>query len=130
MKVMITGSAAAVTSTITKKEIETLAKYNPKALTLYGGENGKEPLFSIGVGNTSCGKISKYGIEFGQQTAEGGNATVTVVFCNPVDDPKEYIAENFGSALLNLAKLEETIPAAVAQIEAEKAAVLENITIA
>ena len=130
MKVTIAGSAAVITSTLSLEDVKTVAKYKPSALTLYGGEDGKDPLFSIGISGSTAGKIGEYGAEFGTQTADGGKATVTVVFGSPVDDAKEYIADALGGALLNLAKLEEALPNVIDQINAEKAAVLANITVA
>ena len=130
MKVTIACSAAVITSTLTLEDIATVAKYKPSALTLYGGEDGKDPLFSIGVSSFPAGKIGKFGAEFGTQTADGGKATVTVVFGEPVEDAKEFVADKLGGALLNLKKLEESLPAVIEEISAAKDEVLADITVA
>lgn len=130
MKVTIAGSAAVITSSLTLEDIKTLAKYKPSALTLYGGENGDEPLFTIGLSGKTCGAIGEFGAEFGTQTVEGGKASITMAIGAPVEDPKAYVAECVGGALLNLAKLEESLPGVIEQINTEKAAVLDCITVA
>lgn len=130
MKVTIAGSAAVITSDLSLENIKTVAKYKPSALTLYGGEDGKTPLFGICAGKQSAGSINEAGAEFGTQTADDGKATITVVFKEPVDDAKAYVADVYGGALLNLAKLEAKLPEVIDQINAEKAEVLSNITVA
>jgi len=130
MKVTIAGSAAVITSTLSLEDIKTVGKYAPESLTLYGGDSGKDPLFTIAVSAKPAGSICKYGAEFGTQTAEGGKATITIPITAPVADVKAFVADNYGGALANLAKLEEALPNVIEEICAARDAILASITIA
>ena len=48
-KAIIAGEAVVVTSSMKLEDLETIAKYRPEALTLKGGEDGKEPIFAISI---------------------------------------------------------------------------------
>ena len=129
-KIVIAGEAVVVTSAIKLEDLRKVAKYRPDALVLKGGEDGKEPVFRIGV-CSGTGKINKYGAEFGAETHDDAKlATITLVTDALEGDIREAVAEAIGASILNLNKLEETIPAVLAEIDAEKAAILGNITVA
>jgi len=129
-KIVIAGEAVVVTSAIKLEDLRKVAKYRPDALVLKGGEDGKEPIFRIGV-CSGTGKINKYGAEFGAETHDDAKlATITLVTDALEGDIREAVAEAIGASILNLNKLEETIPAVLAEIDAEKAAILGNITVA
>ena len=129
-KVTIAGEAVVITSALKLSDLRTIAKYRPDALTLKGGEDGKEPIFRVGV-CCGTGKINKYGAEFGAETHDDAKlATITLVSNNLEGDIREAVAEAVGTSILNLNKLEETLPAVLAEIEAEKNAILSNITVA
>ena len=129
-KIVIAGEAVVVTSAIKLEDLRKVAKYRPEALVLKGGEDGKEPIFRIGV-CSGTGKINKYGAEFGAETHDDAKlATITLVTDALEGDIREAVAEAIGASILNLNKLEETIPAVLAEIDAEKAAILGNITVA
>lgn len=129
-KIVIAGEAVVVTSAIKLEDLRKVAKYRPDALVLKGGEDGKEPIFRIGV-CSGTGKINKYGAEFGAETHDDAKlATITLVTGALEGDIREAVAEAIGASILNLNKLEETIPTVLAEIDAEKAAILGNITIA
>ena len=129
-KIVIAGEAVVVTSAIKLEDLCKVAKYRPDALVLKGGEDGKEPIFRIGV-CSGTGKINKYGAEFGAETHDDAKlATITLVTDALEGDIREAVAEAIGASILNLNKLEETIPAVLAEIDAEKAAILGNITVA
>ena len=128
-KVNVVGDAMVITSTMKYSEIETIKKFRPDALTLKGGEDGKEPIFSISIGDES--DISKYGVCFSGKTRdENGFATLTIGVCAGVENLKDTIADHFGRALVNISKLEESLPAVLEEIKAEKERVLEYIEIA
>ena len=55
-KIVIAGDAVIVTSTMKLEDIKTIAKYRPKALTLMGGEDGKEPIFAVRSEERRVGK--------------------------------------------------------------------------
>ena len=128
-KIVIAGEAVVITSAIKLSDLRKIAKYRPNALVLKGGEDGKEPIFRVGVCSGS-GKINKYGAEFGAETHDDAKlATITLVL--GIDgDVREAVAEAVGASILNLNKLEETLPAVLAEIDAEKDAILGNITVA
>ena len=128
-KVKIVGQAIVVTSALKLEDIKTVAKYRPQALTLEEGEGEeKEPVFAIGIGEDS---INKYGASFNKATRDGaGNAILTIVHDYTGDDIKTFIADNLGAALINLKKLEESIPGVLEEIAAQKAAILADVEIA
>ena len=130
-RITIAGDAVVVTSSMKLEDIRTIAKYRPEALILKGGDDGKEPIFAVGV-TKGNGSINQYGASFSPETHnEDGLATITIVVNGSVDgDIKDFVADRIGSAIINLNKLEESLPCVVEEINAEKAAVIESITIA
>lgn len=131
MKVNVNGSAIVVTSSLKLEDIKTVEKFRPEALTVMGGKDGKEPIFTIGTTNKGEGSISKYGISFAGATLAGtGEACVTLIPTGvPEGKVKEYIADNFGGALMHLKALETSVTAVLAEILAQKQAVMETVTI-
>lgn len=128
-KITIAGDAVVITSECKLEELKLVEKYRPNALVLKGGEDGKEPIFAVGTGR--CGTINAFGATFASEAHDGsGLATITMCADNISGDPKEWVAEQVGTAILNLNKVEETLPAAIEEIAAEKAAILANITVA
>ena len=131
-KVVIAGDAVVITSAMKLKDLQTIAKYRPEALTLKGGEDGKEPIFAISVDTRDSGSINKYGATFGSVTHDAEKlATITLHLdlCEEVD-AKTAVAEAVGSAIIQLNTLEGTLPEVLASIEAEKANIMSNIFIA
>ena len=102
-----------------------------KELVLKGGEDGKEPIFAIGV-TEGCGNINEVGASFGRETHDE-EKLASITMCTGVGttgDIKEWVADRIGGAIINLNKLEEKLPAVLEEIEAEKAEVMSNITVA
>ena len=129
-KVTIAGDAVVVTSAIKLEDLRNIKKYRPAALILKGGEDGKEPIFAINVTNGN-GDINQYGASFGAATRDDKKlATITLVAPGVEGDIKEFVADKLGSALINLNKLEETLPGVVQSIAAEKAQVMGAISVA
>lgn len=127
--IVIAGDAVVVKSSLKLEEIQTIAKYQPKALTLMGGEDGKEPIFSVGT-STDSGDITVYGASFGRADADG-KATITLVTPGiPNEKVKEWVADKLGAAITNLNALEAKLPDVLSGIAAQRAAVMENITVA
>lgn len=126
--VKVCGDALVITSTLKYEEIEMVKKYRPEALTLKGGEDGKEPIFKITTGTMS--EIGKYGACFDGATRDGnGFATITLMIDEEPADLREEIADKYGAALINVGTLEAILPEVLQEIEAERAAVLEQIEI-
>lgn len=129
-KVLIAGEAVVITSAMKLEELQIIKKYRPKALTLYGGEDGKEPIFVIDT-TAGSGDINKYGAAFGSTSHDDAKlATITMCAAGITGDVREWVADQIGGAIINLNKLEATLPAVLEEIAAEKADVLNNITVA
>ena len=117
--IKLTGDAVVITSSHKVEDYKLLAKYAPEKLILMGGEDNKEELFRVSVG-AGHGSIGEYGAVFSDKTNNAdGLATITEVI-DASGDIKEYIADKFGSALVNLGKLEEGIDAAVEEVKAQR----------
>jgi hypothetical protein len=130
-KIVIAGDAVVVTSSLKLEEIRTVEKYRPNELVLKGGEDGKEPIFAIGV-TDGCGNINEVGASFGRETHDE-EKLASITMCTGAGitgDIKEWVAERIGGAIIKLNKLEEKLPAVLEEIEAEKAEVMSNITVA
>lgn len=129
-KVVIAGEAVVVTSAMKLEELETIKKYRPNALVLMGGEDGKEPVFAIDV-TSGAGSINTYGASFNAVSHDDQKlATITMVANGVKGDVREWVADQIGGAIINLNKLEETLPGVLAEIQAEKDTVMANISIA
>ena len=130
-KVTIAGKALVITSSLKLTDLETVKKYQPKALILMGGEDGKEPVFAVAANRGSVGKIGNIGVEFGEETHDDQKlATMTLMLPGDVRDMKEYVADKYGAALVNLAKLEAALPTVVESIAASKKSIMDNISVA
>ena len=131
-KIVIAGDAIVITSSLKLADLKTIQKYRPKALTLMGGEDGKEPVFSIYVSEQGEGSINNNGVVFASETRDEEKlATLTMVMPGVhTDNIKEYVADKIGGAQMNLNKLESTLGTVLAEIEADKQAVIESISIA
>ena len=127
-KTKIFGDSVVITSSVKLADLKNVAKYAPKALTLKGGEDGKEEIFLVCVGQSGSGSINEWGATFAPATRDAeGKATITMMIPASVEKAKEWMVENFGSALMNLAKVEEKLPEVIAQIAADKKAVEDSI---
>lgn len=131
-KITIAGNAVVVTSSIKLEDLKNIAKYRPRALSLRGGDDGEELIYSIAVSRSGNGELNKNGAVFASATHDDQKlATITMYADGSGEyDIKEFVADKIGSAIINLTKLEETLPAVVAEITAEKNAVMESITVA
>jgi hypothetical protein len=130
-KVVVTGNALVVTSTIKFEDLKLVKKYRPEALTLFEGE-GKEktPVFKIGIGKSGNGDLNKYGAEFCGATHDDDKyAVITLIHEFNGEDIKEEVSDLIGTSILKLNKLEAELPAVVQEIADEKAAIMENVTL-
>lgn len=133
-KVSILGSAAVITSSAKFEDLKTIEKYRPCGLTLYGGEDGKDPVFAVTTG-APCDlpgymPINNNGVVFSQKSNDGnGFAQLTLHICCEAEDVKEWLADKIGGALVQLNKVEEKIPAILEEIQAEKANILSQIEV-
>ena len=128
-KIVIAGDAVVVKSELKLEDIKTIAKYEPKALTLMGGEDGKEPIFAVGL-TTDAGDININGASFGKADSDG-KATITMVMQGvPTEKAKDWVADRLGSAIMHLNALEAKLPEVLSGISAKRAAVMEGIEVA
>lgn len=128
-KVIIAGNAVVINSSMKLDDLKMIAKYRPDALTLMGGEKKDEPVFSIFVADGN-GNINSVGAVFGEETRDDAKLATMTMVVKPNGDIKEYVADELGSALINLSKLEETLPSVIEEIKAERASILDSIEIA
>lgn len=127
-KITIAGQAVVVTSALKLEDIKKVKKYRPDALILKGGEDGKEPIFALGVGADS---INKFGVSFCQETRDDNkHAVLTMTTTYDGDNIEDFVADELGAAIINLNKLEEKLPGVIAEIDAEKETIKSNISVA
>lgn len=130
MKVSIVGNAVVATSEMSLADLKTIKKYHPEALSLMGGENGKEKLFTIDVADTGCGVVGQYGIVFAEHTHdEAKKACVTMCMSGVQGDIREIVADTLGPAIRYMAELEKTLPEVLTKTKDEKDAVLAAIQV-
>ena len=127
-KIAVTGNAAVITSTLKREDINLVQKYRPTALVLMGGKENKEEVFRIANTSNPYGNISGKGAMFGAENANG-EAIITELFTAVSDDIKSELADKYGTALVNLGKMEEILPTVVEEIKAERAALINAIEI-
>lgn len=130
-KITIVGDAIIVTSSKSLAALKTLEEYRPKALRLVEtDENGKkEEIFRVETAAAN-GTINQYGATFASETHDAEKkATITIPLPAGVEDVKDYATKLVGKAVVRLNKIEAGIDAALAEVEAEKAEMLANITV-
>lgn len=128
-KATVVGDALVITSDLSLEDIKTVEKYGPEHLVLKGGEDGKEELFAI----CSCegnGDINECGAAFGRTTRDDDKfACITMMIGDVKGDVAQYVADLIGPALYKLNKLEAQVVAAMPEIEAYKAAMMDSIEV-
>ena len=122
------GEAVVITSAAKLEDIRKIEKYRPDALVVLGGEDGKEPIFAVGLSSKRSGSINSFSIDFGGCN-EDGFAQVTVSYCGPNENVKAHLADSIGPQIAMLGKLEQGWPAVIAEIDAEMASIMANIEV-
>lgn len=128
-KITISGNALVVKSSLKLADLKDVKKFRPEALNLMGGEDGKELLFSIFF-EDGCGCLGSRGACFSNTTDADGSATITMIVQDFGANKKTFVSENFGGAIVKLNSLEESIPAVLEEIKAQKESVESSITVA
>lgn len=128
-QIKVNGSAVVITSTLKLDDVLLIQKYRPDELTLRGGEDGKEPLFKIGVATSGTGSINKFGVAFDSATHNtDGKATVTMLLPEGLDgDVKEYIADTIGAPKAMLDKMEGALKETASAINTERKEIMDGI---
>ena len=126
IKVHILGAAAVLVSGVKLEDWKLVEKYAPEALKIVDEDDG-EALFKVACG-PGGGSVNQCGICWGSYTSGEGYATVTVLLDEDVEDKKEAVTDVMGSAILDLAEIEETIPGLLAEIEEKRRKIAAFIT--
>lgn len=126
-KTKILGTAVTITSAVKVADFKTLAKFKPAALALTEVVDGvKEEKFSVALGTSPS--VTKYGIVFDSANADGyAEVTLQIPASIAADKRKEYVADTYGYALLNLNQLEGQIAEIMAETEADFIAINDGI---
>lgn len=129
----IVGDTFFVESSETLENITLLTKRNPEVLSLYGGKDGKEEIFRVGV-TASEGSIGTFGASFGKTTlTQPSKALISIHIpadVKDVESAKDWVEEKYGKALTYLEKIEERFEEAVSNVNKEKADLKGKIEIA
>ena len=129
-KISIAGSAVIITSDISLDNLKLIQKYRPQALSLKD-EEGKTTLFAIATGES--GSVTKYGAIFNSFTRDADKKATITIMKNDLpaeaDKAKAEIADEFGTALNFINKLEALLPAVVEEINTEHAAIMAAIDV-
>ena len=125
-KIVILGAAAVLVSGVKLEDWEQVQKYAPEALKRMD-EDG-EPRFRI-MACHGAGSVNRYGICWGTYVSDEGNATVTVLIDEDVDDKKAAVMDIMGSALMDLMDIEKEIPSVIAEIREKQAALESHISV-
>lgn len=126
-KTKILGTAVTITSAIKVTVFKTLKKFKPAALKLTETVDGvREEKFSVALGTNP--RVTQYGIVFNSENADGyAEVTLQIPASVAADKRKEYVADTYGYALLNLNQLEAQIAAVMVETEADFVAINEGI---
>ena len=126
-KTKILGTAVTITSAVKVADFKTLAKFKPAALALTEVVDGvKEEKFSVALGTNPS--VTKYGIVFDSANTDGyAEVTLQIPASITADKRKEYVADTYGYALLNLNQLEGQIAEVMAETEADFIAINDSI---
>lgn len=129
-KIKVVGTAVVIETTMKLEEIKKVLKYKPEALKVF--DENEEIDFMVKVAEEgSAGSLNDYVAAFASTTTNAdGRAQITLAMnvWEP-GDLKEVIADEFGVALVKLGEIEKNFGTVVAQVTAEREAILENITI-
>ena len=132
MKATLNANALIIQSAVTVEQIKKLKKLKPEALVVFEKNEdtkAKTPVFMIGL-TPGCAMLDNTGILFdGATRDEHGYATATLMFPTDAADPKEAIADVYGVALTRLKAWEESTPAVIESVEADRAALLSSIEV-
>ena len=79
----------------------------------------------------STGSINQYGVEFGAETRDEQKLATLTMAVSPTaeGDIRELVADKIGAAIVNLNKLEQTLPQALQKVEADRAALMGSIVV-
>ena len=114
-KVKFAGRAIVVSSRCTVSQLREIAKYKPEALVKK--EDEKE-VYRLSLGTEAFG--TKFATFSDNKTDSTQPATLTILV-EPGIDAKEHFDDKYGSALLNLIEMEESLTHVISTIAGLKA---------
>ena len=126
-KIYIMGAAAVLVSGVKLEDWKQIEKCAPEKLKIVD-ENTGEQVFMVSIGE-SGGSVISQEICWGSHVSNDGNATVTVLLDDSVDDKKDAVLDVMGSALLKLMEFEETVPQILDEIRKKRQEMEDCITI-
>ncbi len=124
-RIYVIGSAAVIISGVKLEDWKLVEEYAPEALKTMDKKG--EPTFRIMTAE-GTGTMNRYGVVWGTHVSEEGNATVTILLDDEVDNRKEAVMNVVGSALLNVVEIEKTIPEIIEEIHKKQEKVESCIT--
>lgn len=116
-----------LTSDLTAEDILFAKKHCPKALKIQDAEGNDKFSVSYNEGHSS---VAAFGITFGAKTADGGKAMISGKLDPKVElkDAGDHVADMIGAALPYITELEKSIPTAIAEVKAQRKALIDGIT--
>lgn len=131
-KILIAGNAVVIRSGLQLADIKKLEKYSPKSLYLYeeDEETGKKfPVFRVGT-TKGNGSASSSAVFFGSAChSEDGLATITTQLPEGVTSVRDWVADEYGLAVVRLNKIEAGFEASLTAVDEAKAEMEANIEI-
>ena len=112
-KIYIMGAAAVIVSGVKLEDWKLVEKYAPAALNIV--DEAGEPDYKVMTAG-GPGSMNKYGVVWGSYLSVEGNATVTILLDDEVENKKEAVMDVVGSALLDVIEIEKEIPGIVEEI--------------
>ncbi len=125
VKVYMMGAAAVIVSGVKLEDWQLVEKYAPEALRIVD-ESG-DPVFRVTT-SKGTGSMNRYGVVWGSYLSEEGNATVTILVDDEVENMKEAVMDVIGSALLDLAGIEKALPGVIEGIREKQKQIEAQIT--
>lgn len=132
MKIRVLGTTLMVSTEVSLEQLKELTARKPDALKLVEENDGKKAeLFRVSVGQTA--QLNHFGATFtGVTNNEPKVAMLTIDIGSKPEDAnvKDYIADKYGAAILNLQKVETQFKPALDEIASERATLAGLIDIA
>ena len=125
-KIVILGAAAVLVSGVKLEDWKLVERFTPEEMKIVNDEY--ETLFKVSV-CSGPGSVCREGINWGTYVTDKGNATVTVLFDEDVEDKKAAVMDIMGSALIDLMDMEKELPEVIAKIHEKKAEMEAHISV-
>lgn len=126
--IIIAGSSIVLKSDVTLEAVKKLAKYRPAALE--ERDEKERLLFKVSVAGTGNGSVQEKAVYFAPITHDAdGLATVTLEIPDSVKNAVDYAADLLAPAFTALSEMEDAIIGASDEVDAAKAAMIENIAV-